>query len=77
MNKPRERTPLPAPTLSAIMDRVDNGKDIRIPVTTSANPEQQQSLANDLGALEGIYRNASPEEKEAPGCQRLRVSRAR
>ena len=33
-------------------------------MSTSATPEQAQSLANDYGALESIYRSASPEERD-------------
>ena len=70
MNKPHERTPLGGQGLMAIMDRVDNDKDIRIPVTTSATGEQAAALANDFEALESIYRNASPEEARRLSCNR-------
>ena len=49
----------------AITDRVDTGSTARIPVHTSASPEQAASLEADLAALESIYATASPEERAA------------
>jgi len=65
MNKPQERTPIGGQGLAAILDRVDNGSERRIPVSVGqgATDEQLGGLANDLGALESIYRNAQTQEE--------------
>jgi len=65
MNKPEERTPMGGQGLQAILDRVENSTDRRIPVNVGqgASDNQLQDLANDYGSLEAIYRHANEEQR--------------